>query len=127
MPMKMPANAGPSSTAISRDGLSNANAWGNCARGTSAGISACRAGWSKVAAAVVNTTDTSTCQAAMRPVSVSTASMPATTIATACDHCSSLRRSQRSAKTPPSGLNTSSATACPAPTSPVWVTEPVSW
>ena len=63
MPMKMPANAGPSSTAISRDGLSNANACGSCARGTSAGISACLAGWSKVAAAVVNTTDTSTCQA----------------------------------------------------------------
>ena len=75
---------------------------------------------------VVNTTDRITCQATTWPVRVSTASPPATTIATACDHCSSRRRSQRSANTPPSGLNMSNAIACAAPTSPVWVTEPVS-
>ena len=123
--MSRPPSAGPTRTATSREGVSIAIAAGSTSRGTSAGMSACRHGWSNVAAAVVTSTLTITCQACTAPVSDSAAMPKATTIASAWVACSSRRRSQRSAKTPPSGLSVTSATACAPPTRPVAAIEPV--
>ena len=91
--MSTPASSGPSSTATSREGLSSAMASPMCFLPTMAGMSACRAGWSNVAAAVVSSTLSTTCQASTAPVNVAIVSPRATTSDTAWATWSSRRRS----------------------------------
>ncbi|SCD41728.1 hypothetical protein GA0115246_101517 [Streptomyces sp. SolWspMP-sol7th] len=125
--MSTPASAGPSSTASSREGLSRAKAATSWERGTIAGMSACRAGWSKVAAAVASSEPARTAGTVAAPVRVRRARASEARSASDWLHWSRRRRSSRSASTPPSGERTSSATACARPTRPTCAVEPVSW
>src|SRR5680860_102637 len=101
--IRNPAMAGPIRMAISRDGLSSAKAWTRSCFGTRAGMRDCRAGRSKVSAAVLSSTETRICHGSMTPISVSTASPRLTSSEKLWVICSSRNRFMRSAKAPPSG------------------------
>ncbi len=113
-----PASAGPNVEAPLKMMDCSDTAFIRSAGGTSDGISAERAGWSKLSAAPEQNAVTTTIHSRTSPVSVSTPSPAASSSRKLCVTISSRRLSNRSAMAPPTGANRKKAAACASDTVP---------